>query len=125
MEFNKRLPIYRQLAEIFRQKMASGEFLPGSELPSRRQVASDLCINPNTVQRVYSLLESEGLIETKQTNHSQVTEDVKRLDDLRQDLVALAIDDFLQKIRLLHVEEKTLMRLLERSLDKKEESSHD
>ncbi|AMB92938.1 GntR family transcriptional regulator [Aerococcus christensenii] len=125
MEFNKRLPIYRQLAEIFRQKMASGEFLPGSELPSRRQVASDLCINPNTVQRAYSLLESEGLIETKQTNHSQVTEDVKRLDDLRQDLVALAIDDFLQKIRPLHVEEKTLMRLLERSLDKKEESSHD
>lgn len=125
MEFNKRLPIYRQLAEIFRQKMASGEFLPGSELTSRRQVASDLCINPNTVQRAYSLLESEGLIETKQTNHSQVTEDVKRLDDLRQDLVALAIDDFLQKIRLLHVEEKTLMRLLERSLDKKEESSHD
>ena len=86
---------------------------------------SDLCINPNTVQRAYSLLESEGLIETKQTNHSQVTEDVKRLDDLRQDLVALAIDDFLQKIRPLHVEEKTLMRLLERSLDKKEESSHD
>ena len=125
MEFNKRLPIYRQLAEIFRQKVASGEFLPGSELPSRRQVASDLCINPNTVQRAYSLLESEGLIETKQTSHSQVTEDVKRLDDLRQDLVALAIDDFLQKIRLLHVEEKTLMRLLERSLDKKEESSHD
>jgi len=57
------VPIYRQLMEQVRAQMAGGAVRPGEMLPSVRQVAEDLQVNPMTVSKAYSLLEREGLIE--------------------------------------------------------------
>ncbi len=57
------LPIYRQLADQVRRHAASGRFAPGDFLPSVRQVALELEVNPMTVSKAYSLLEREGTVE--------------------------------------------------------------
>lgn len=57
------LPIYRQLADQVRRHAASGRFQPGDFLPSVRQVALELEVNPMTVSKAYSLLEREGIVE--------------------------------------------------------------
>lgn len=55
-------PIYRQLVEQVRRLVAGGQLAPGDELPSVRDAASSLAVNPMTVSKAYSLLEAEGLL---------------------------------------------------------------
>lgn len=57
------VPIYRQLMDQFRAQVAGGTVRPGEMLPSVRQVAEELQVNPMTVSKAYSLLEREGLVE--------------------------------------------------------------
>lgn len=57
------VPIYRQLSEQIRRMAASGRLPPGTELPSIRELALEHAINPMTVSKVYSLLETEGVLE--------------------------------------------------------------
>lgn len=55
-------PIYRQLVEQVRRLVAAGQMAPGDALPSVREVAQALALNPMTVSKAYSLLEMEGLL---------------------------------------------------------------
>ena len=55
-------PIYEQLRDGFRQLILSGVLEPGEKLPSVREMAAKLTINPNTIQRAYRELEAEGCI---------------------------------------------------------------
>jgi len=58
-------PIYRQLMEQLRRRVASGALVAGQEVPSVRELALALAINPMTVSKAYSLLEAEGLLERR------------------------------------------------------------
>src|ERR1700756_5999555 len=60
------VPVYRQLVDQVRSGMASGSLNAGDQLPTVRQLAVDLAINPNTVLRAYRELELGGLLETHQ-----------------------------------------------------------
>lgn len=55
-------PIYEQITENLRRLIASGGIAPGERLPSVRELATRLTINPNTIQRAYRQLEQEGYI---------------------------------------------------------------
>jgi GntR family transcriptional regulator len=57
------VPIYRQLLDQIRRMAASGQLPQGTELPSIRELALKHAINPMTVSKVYSLLETEGVLE--------------------------------------------------------------
>jgi GntR family transcriptional regulator len=57
------VPIYRQLLDQIRSQIASGRLPPDSFLPSVRQLAQQLQVNPMTVSKAYSLLERDGLVE--------------------------------------------------------------
>ena len=57
------VPIYRQLVEQVRRQAAAGRLKPGEYLPSVRQVAGELQVNPMTVSKAYSILEREGVLE--------------------------------------------------------------
>jgi GntR family transcriptional regulator len=56
-------PIYRQLVEQVRRRVAAGQWTAGQALPSVRELAQALVVNPMTVSKAYSLLEAEGLLE--------------------------------------------------------------
>lgn len=60
------VPVYRQIMDQVRGAIASGALAVGSQLPTVRQLAVDLSINPNTVVRAYRELELSGLLDTQQ-----------------------------------------------------------
>ncbi len=58
-------PIYEQVKDGLRHLVVSGGILPGEQFPSVRALAASLAINPNTIQRAYESLESEGYLSTQ------------------------------------------------------------
>ena len=59
------LPVYLQIVEHVRSAIAAGVYRPGEALPSLRVLATDLKVNPNTVQRAYDEMDRQGLIESR------------------------------------------------------------
>jgi GntR family transcriptional regulator len=70
---NSHVPIYQQIVEHVRRSVAAGAYRPGEPIPSLRQMALDLVVNPNTVQRAYEQLERDGLIEARKGRGMFVT----------------------------------------------------
>ena len=64
LDYRDARPIYTQIIDGFREQIATGVLQPGDKLPSVRELASVLAINPNTIQRSYRQLEAEGWILT-------------------------------------------------------------
>ena len=62
LNFRDSRPIYEQIRDSYREMLISGGILPGEKLPSVRELATQLAINPNTIQRAYRELEAEGYI---------------------------------------------------------------
>ena len=72
-------PIYIQLIEEIQLRIFSGEYPPGSKLPSVRDIAQEASVNPNTMQRALSKLEEDGLVITHRTSGRTITEDVEMI----------------------------------------------
>ncbi len=66
LDLHSGVPVYRQIIDQIRGALASGALSTGDQLPTVRQLAVDLSINPNTVVRAYKELELGGLLETHQ-----------------------------------------------------------
>ncbi|MED9968197.1 MAG: GntR family transcriptional regulator [Blautia sp.] len=62
LDYQDRRPIYEQVVEKFRILILNGVLEPGAQMPSVRQLAMELSVNPNTIQRAYMELEQEGYI---------------------------------------------------------------
>ena len=62
LDYRDARPIYTQIADNFRNQIRAGILVEGDKLPSVRELASDLAINPNTIQRAYRELEADGWI---------------------------------------------------------------
>lgn len=108
------VPLYRQIIEQVKFAIARSRLGPGDQLPTVRQLAVDLSINPNTVIRAYRELEIEGVLETHQGSGTFVSTrkpDVDRLerqrmlDQILTDLLArastygLTLEDVLDGLR--------------------------
>lgn len=74
LDLHSGVPVYRQLVDQVRAGMASGSLAAGDRLPTVRQLAVDLAINPNTVMRAYRELELTGLLETHQGTGSFISD---------------------------------------------------
>ena len=64
LDYRDAKPIYTQIVENFHSQIAAGVLQPGDKLPSVRELAAQLSINPNTIQRAYREMEQKGVIET-------------------------------------------------------------
>lgn len=62
IDYKDRRPIYEQIVEKFQMLIIKGVLGPDSQMPSVRKLATDLAINPNTIQRAYTILEQSGFI---------------------------------------------------------------
>ena len=88
------VPVYRQIMDQVRGAMASGSLSAGDQLPTVRQLAVDLAINPNTVARAYRELELGGLLETHQGTGSFISaQKIKRSDAERERQLAQIVGD--------------------------------
>src|SRR5205807_9862927 len=79
------VPVYRQLIDQVSGGIASGTLTSGSQLPTVRQVAVDLAINPNTVLRAYRELEIRGVLATQQGTGTFVADQPLNVDTAERD----------------------------------------
>ena len=114
MEWNFRsdLPIYSQLVELFRQRIASGALPPGERLASVRDLATEAGVNPNTMQRALQELERQGLVFSQRTNGRFVTEDVQIIDASKKALARSQIESFLGAMEKLGYDREGIIALL-------------
>ncbi len=98
-EFNNTTPIYMQIVENIKLQIISGELEPLSRLPSVRELAVSVKVNPNTVQKALSELETTGLIFTERTNGKFVTDNISLIEKFKEEYAATLCRDFLFNIQ--------------------------
>src|SRR5579863_8029950 len=98
LDLRSGVPVYRQLIDQVTGGMAAGTLSPGDQLPTVRQVAVDLSINPNTVVRAYRELEIRGVLETQQGTGTFIShQKVKRDDVERQRQLVQIVGEFVAR----------------------------
>lgn len=112
-------PIYRQLVEQVRRRIAGGQLSAGQELPSVRELAQALAVHPMTISKAYSLLEAEGLLERRRglamrvaAEHSRAQSAASRVELLRPSLERAAAE-----ARQLELPSAQAIRLFKKILD--------
>jgi len=65
IDLTSKVPIYVQIIDLIKHKIATGELTPDDQLPTVRQLATELRVNFNTIARAYRMLDEEGLISTQ------------------------------------------------------------
>jgi GntR family transcriptional regulator len=92
------VPVYRQIIDQVRAGLAAGQLFAGTQLPTVRQLAVDLAINPNTVLRAYRELELGGLLETQQGTGTFITQKKVEKDEAeRERQLAQLVGDFVSR----------------------------
>lgn len=94
-------PIYIQLMELIQLRIVIGIYPPGSKLPSVRELAGEASVNPNTMQRAFAQLENEGLIYSDRTKGRFVTEDEKKIYQIKKNLALSDTKDYVKKMKSL------------------------
>jgi GntR family transcriptional regulator len=98
LDLHSGVPVYRQIMDQVRAGLAAGTLLAGHQLPTVRQLAVDLAINPNTVVRAYRELELGGLLETHQGTGTFITQrKVAKDNGERLRLLAQIVNDFVAR----------------------------
>lgn len=100
IDLDSEIPAYRQIVNVIRILLVSGQLLPGAELPSVRRMATDLGVHFNTVAEAYRILADEGWLELRHGKGATVVERAvpeatpERVEEFRRRLQALAAEMF-------------------------------
>ena len=84
LDLHSGVPVYRQIIDQVLGHIATNTLGPGDQLPTVRQVAVDLAINPNTVQRAYRELEIRGVLETQQGTGTFISQQKVKRDEVER-----------------------------------------
>jgi len=113
LEFDDRLPIYRQIILQFNRAFVRGDIQPGDRIPSIRELSALLRVNTNTIQRVYQEMERDGIISSKRGTGYYFTEDSKMTEKMRRDLTQESLHRFVEEMCALGLEKKEILSELE------------
>ncbi|MCD9021420.1 GntR family transcriptional regulator [Cohnella silvisoli] len=105
-------PLYEQVLDQVRSSIAKGEIALGSKIPSVREMAQALKINPNTVMRAYQELERDQLTETRRGQGTYITTDSARVEQIRYRAAEQAIQEFLGKMASFGFDAQAIEKLL-------------
>lgn len=125
LKLDHRAPVYVQVIQYFKEQIASGALTIGEEIPSRRELAQKLNINPNTVQRAYKEMEEEGLIFTEGNMPSRVTTDEKIVQNIRENILTEAVETFIKSVHTLQVPLDDVVSLVKEHYEKHNEDGRE
>ncbi|HWI54188.1 MAG TPA: GntR family transcriptional regulator [Desulfobacteria bacterium] len=108
------LPIYMQIINQIKRATANGLLRPGDQLPSVRELAVELTVNPNTISKAYQELERDGIIKTVRGIGTFVSEkEIKIVHEEREKEMIAAIDRLLVEAHHLGFSSDELSKMLE------------
>jgi len=90
-----------QIIEEFKRQIATGQLRPGDKLPSQRDLAAQLKVNANTVQRAYREMEILGLVETLRGQGTFVRQTEEIVEGTREEMLTNLVDDFVAAMQSL------------------------
>ena len=111
------IPAYQQIVLAIKLEIISGRLKHGDALPSIRDLAKLLKLNPNTVAKAYYTLEDEGFLESHPGSVSRVRYQQGKQDSLRKNMLESEFKDFLQKALTLGFTINDIKELLERFIN--------
>lgn len=118
MQFDDKVPIYYQIKEYIYRQIITGKLAPGDKMPSVRQLAVDLTVNVNTIQRALSELTAENLIEPKRGKGNFVTATDQQISELKEQLINEHLQQLYKNLRELNVSDEEILNDLGRYIDK-------
>lgn len=118
--FNDQQPVYLQIITFIKQAVAAGELRQDAEIPSRRNLAAQLGINPMTVQKAYKIMEDEGLIRTQPNARSIICVTEQQRQAVREELTRSEVAKFVRQARILHLEFKDVVDLISQLWDQED-----
>ncbi|WP_020061878.1 GntR family transcriptional regulator [Bacillus sp. 123MFChir2] len=119
IEFSPNIPIYIQVMEFIKKEIVTGHLLPGSKIPSVRELAGELQVNPNTIQRTFQELEREGIVETRRGMGRYVATEGEKIMELRKDMAKELLHAFINGMNNLGFSEEEMLSILHSSLEEK------
>ena len=116
MQFNleNSRPIWQQLAEQLTVRIVTGVYPAGSHFPTVRELAAEAGVNPNTMQRALSQLESDGLVITNRTAGRTVTDREEVLSQMREHLARERAREYLNDVKALGFDRREAEEMIRR-----------
>jgi len=113
IEFDEKIPIYLQIMDFIKKEIVKGNLKGGDKLPSVRELAEMLKVNPNTVQKAYQELEREGITYTLRGTGSFVTEDERKIEDLKKQMAISILEKFYKDMKDIGFSDEDIVNLLQ------------
>lgn len=116
VEFDNQSPIYLQIVNELKAKIAVGRINCSDRLPSVRDMAKEFGVNPNTMQRVYHRLERDGVCFSNRGTGTFVRDDKSLVTRLRQEMADRLVDDFLHDMEKIGLSGEEIERVVKSAL---------
>lgn len=115
MEFDNNLPIYLQIMNKIKRDIVTGALKAGDKIPSVRELAVELQINPNTIQRTFQELERENIVETRRGLGRYVTSEESKIMNIKKEMASELLDGFIHGMKDLGFSEAEIVTLVSES----------
>ncbi|MGL5244167.1 MAG: GntR family transcriptional regulator [Sarcina sp.] len=109
---NDKEPIYVQIIRHVKRSLVVGTLKYGDMIPSRRELAEMLKVNPNTVQRAYKEMESLGIIETIKNSPSRICASEKVLKTIKLELIDNELENFIESMKSINVSKEAVIKII-------------
>lgn len=116
-KFNENIPIYLQIISKIKSEIVNGTIKCGDKLPSVREMAQALKVNPNTLQRAYQELEREGITYTQRGMGTFVKEDNKIIMDIKKETSKEIVNNFIKGMKSLGFSENEIIEIIKEALE--------
>lgn len=115
MEFQNGKSIFLQIADTITEKVINGEFQAGEKIPSVRELAAQMGVNPNTIMRTYSELQTMNIIENQRGIGYFVNPEARHviLEKKKEEFFEKILPEFLNKATLLGITSNELKQHIE------------
>jgi len=101
VDFDAAKPIYRQIIEDYQKQIIRGELHSGDKIPSQREYAEKVRVNPNTVQRAYREMEMMGMVETQRGQGTFITVYPDMLQAMKTTMADSVVKSFIIEMQQL------------------------
>ncbi|GAF19151.1 transcriptional regulator, GntR family [Bacillus sp. JCM 19046] len=122
IQFDPNKAIYAQIVDYYYQFICSGELTPGEKLPSVRETAQTLQVNPNTVSRAYQEMDRDELTFSKRGQGTFVTEDLRKITALKETLAKAQVEALISYMKKLGYSSEEMIDSLKQTVKEMDES---
>jgi DNA-binding transcriptional regulator YhcF (GntR family) len=117
IEFDNNLPIYLQIMNYIKKEIVTGKLNAGDKIPSVRELAAELQINPNTVQRTFQELEREEVVETRRGLGRYVTSEEAKIMTIKKEMAGDLLNHFISGMQELGFTNKDIASIVAEAVE--------